>query len=219
MTPEEDTELKRRQTQRAISRWAVAAVLRRSVLRDHDRADVRPSMTDASLDNRNARTGVIACSARLAMLGLGYAAVPLYDLFCRVTGFGGTTQRASEAMPVAARFAERRRPEMSIRFDASTAGGMPWTFRPEQPTDTVQIGQRDHGVLHARNNSIRADHRHRHLQRRARAGGRIFQQDPVLLLHRTDAAAGRGNAHAGAVLRRPRHPRRSRTPKASSRSR
>ncbi|WP_245638325.1 cytochrome c oxidase assembly protein [Altererythrobacter ishigakiensis] len=91
----------------------------------------------------------------LAMLGLGYAAVPLYDLFCRVTGFGGTTQVASEAE---AANAERLGlaaggQTMSIRFDASTARDVPWTFRPTQSTDTVQIGVRDMAIYTAKNNS------------------------------------------------------------------
>ena len=45
---------------------------------------------------RNNRLGFALFGAAFAMLGLGYAAVPLYDLFCRVTGFGGTTQRTSD---------------------------------------------------------------------------------------------------------------------------
>ena len=50
-----------------------------------------------TLEQRNLKTGIYAFMGAVAMLGLGYAAVPLYDLFCRVTGFGGTTQVASEA--------------------------------------------------------------------------------------------------------------------------
>ena len=66
------------------------------------------------------------------MLGLGYAAVPLYNLFCSVTGFGGTTQRASESdADRRAVRAQPSTPDISIRFDASTAVGMPWTFSPE----------------------------------------------------------------------------------------
>ena len=44
---------------------------------------------------RNKRVAFILLGASVGMLGLGYAAVPLYDLFCRATGFGGTTQRAT----------------------------------------------------------------------------------------------------------------------------
>ena len=65
----------------------------------------------------NAKTASLAALMALAMTGLGFAAVPLYDLFCRVTGFGGTTQRYD---PVAA----AAEPEIlsqtiSIRFDAN----------------------------------------------------------------------------------------------------
>jgi len=96
----------------------------------------------ANLDQRNAQTGMIAFAGALAMLGMGYAAVPLYDLFCRVTGFGGTTQVATSAE--ADRAAVLAGGEtMSIRFDATTARDMPWEFRPSQATDRVQIGVRD----------------------------------------------------------------------------
>ncbi len=103
-------------------------------------------------DRKNAQTGALAIFGALAMLGLGYASVPLYDLFCRVTGFGGTTQVASEAdANRAAALATTR--DISIRFDASTARDVPWEFRPSQSTDTVRIGQRDIATYVARNNS------------------------------------------------------------------
>ncbi|MFL0357086.1 cytochrome c oxidase assembly protein [Erythrobacter sp. GH1-10] len=110
---------------------------------------------DATLDNRNLRTGALAILGALAMLGLGYAAVPLYDLFCRVTGFGGTTQVASEADASRAAAAGVNR-QISIRFDASTARDVPWSFRPAQATDTVRIGQRDLATYVARNDSKEA---------------------------------------------------------------
>ncbi|RDC60429.1 Cytochrome c oxidase assembly protein COX11, mitochondrial [Alteripontixanthobacter maritimus] len=111
--------------------------------------------TGAPLDRRNLRTGALALLGALTMLGLGYAAVPLYDLFCRVTGFGGTTQRASETEASAAeRIAQSAGGKtMSIRFDASTARDVPWRFTADQPTDTVQIGVRDMAFYTARNNS------------------------------------------------------------------
>lgn len=114
-----------------------------------------------SLDQRNRRTLTLALLAALAMLGLGYAAVPLYDLFCRATGFGGTTQRATEAQATAAAQTGQRLGasaggrSFSIRFDANLARGVPWTFRPLQVTDTVAIGQRDMAIYTARNNSDR----------------------------------------------------------------
>ncbi|NPD15214.1 cytochrome c oxidase assembly protein [Xinfangfangia sp. D13-10-4-6] len=68
------------------------------------------------------------------MLGLSFAAVPFYDWFCRVTGFGGTTGVAAEASTT-----EIDR-EITIRFDASKAAGMPWDFRPELTEMKIKIG-------------------------------------------------------------------------------
>lgn len=119
--------------------------------------DLGAGSRPATLEDRNRRTFRYAIGLALAMLGLGYAAVPLYDMFCRVTGFGGTTQRATEAE---ASLAERLGASaggrsFSIRFDSSTARGLPWEFRPLQVTDTVTIGQRDMAIYTARNNSDR----------------------------------------------------------------
>jgi len=69
------------------------------------------------------------------MLGLAYAAVPLYDWFCRVTGFGGRTQVAVEASDVVL---DRT---ITVRFDASTERGMPWEFRPVQTKAELRIGE------------------------------------------------------------------------------
>lgn len=110
---------------------------------------------NGALEQRNKRTMWMAFGIAAGMLGLGYAAVPLYDLFCRVTGFGGTTQVATEAeADLAARIAgSAGAREFSIRFDANTASNMPWEFRPVQVTDRVSIGQRDMATYIARNNS------------------------------------------------------------------
>ena len=112
-------------------------------------------MSTVALEQKNLKVAIYAFAGALAMLGLGYAAVPLYDLFCRVTGFGGTTQQATEAdADIAARLAQSAGArEISIRFDATTAGDMPWTFKPAQVTDKVQIGQRDLAFYTARNDS------------------------------------------------------------------
>jgi cytochrome c oxidase assembly protein subunit 11 len=108
-------------------------------------------MASIALERKNKRTALAVVSVAAAMLGLGYAAVPLYDLFCRVTGFGGTTQVATEADAADAALLSAGAPTISIRFDANTARDMPWTFRPRQVTDTVQIGQRDMAIFEAKN--------------------------------------------------------------------
>ncbi|MGQ3101321.1 MAG: cytochrome c oxidase assembly protein [Sphingopyxis solisilvae] len=98
-----------------------------------------------------AKTASLASALALSMVGLGFAAVPLYDLFCRVTGFGGTTQRfdpvAAAAEPVVLSNT------VSVRFDANVSPGLPWKFYPEHPRDTVSIGARDMAIFIAENNS------------------------------------------------------------------
>ena len=84
--------------------------------------------------NRNIAAGLVAVV--LVMGGLGFASVPLYDLFCRVTGFGGTPLTA-EAAPGADRVLDRT---IKIRFDASLARGMPWTFVPVERQMEIRIG-------------------------------------------------------------------------------
>ena len=69
------------------------------------------------------------------MVGMSFAAVPLYQLFCQVTGFGGTTQRA-DAAPGAV--SER---VLTVRFNADVGRGMPWQFRPAQGSIEVRVGE------------------------------------------------------------------------------
>lgn len=107
-------------------------------------------MVAVTLENRNRRVAFIGVAIAFAMLGLGFAAVPLYRIFCQVTGFAGTTQRASEAE--AASVSAVGAP-MSVRFDANVAPDVPWTFEPEQVTEKIQIGERKIAFYIARNNS------------------------------------------------------------------
>lgn len=72
-----------------------------------------------------------------AMLCLAFAAVPLYRVFCQVTGFGGTTMRAAAAP--GANFAEG---SIGVRFDANINPALPWRFEPEQATVRIQPGAR-----------------------------------------------------------------------------
>lgn len=111
-----------------------------------------PAAAPSPLDNRNRRVGAYALGLALAMLALGYASVPLYRLFCQVTGFGGTTQRVTveQARKVAVTGGD-----ISVRFDANVDRNFPWTFRPERTTDTIQLGGRRMAIYVARNNSDR----------------------------------------------------------------
>ncbi|MEJ2459174.1 MAG: cytochrome c oxidase assembly protein [Novosphingobium sp.] len=98
----------------------------------------------------NRKVGIIALSLALGMLGMGYAAVPIYRIFCQVTGYGGTTRRVDIAQAATVKDSGR---EMRVRFDANVARDMPWEFKPLQRTDTVSIGARDMALFWARNNS------------------------------------------------------------------
>ena len=82
-------------------------------------------MSDAALDDlaiRNRRTALRFALFALAMLGLAFASVPLYRIFCQVTGFGGTTQRA-EAAPGAVAGVPIR-----VAFDSNVSSALPWKF-------------------------------------------------------------------------------------------
>ena len=105
--------------------------------------------------NRNRRLGLLMVLVPLAMLGMGFAAVPLYRLFCQVTGFAGTTQRATAAEAVdAAQFARSAGgTTISVRFDSQVERGMPWTFKPLQTTQTIALGERSMALFMAQNNS------------------------------------------------------------------
>ena len=96
------------------------------------------------------RKAIPLVAVGLGMAGLAWAAVPLYDLFCRVTGFGGTTQVATEGSD---RVLERM---VTVRFDASTARGMPWEFRPARPAIQIRIGETALAFFEAYNPTDRA---------------------------------------------------------------
>ncbi len=90
----------------------------------------------SAAQGRATRRTVIACvSVVTFMTAAAFAAVPLYDLFCRVTGFGGTPMvRTTEAARVLDRV-------MSVRFDANVAPGLPWRFKPEEPVVDLRVGE------------------------------------------------------------------------------
>jgi cytochrome c oxidase assembly protein subunit 11 len=104
-------------------------------------------MTSSTFDRANARTGFMAAAIAVAMVGVGFAAVPLYRIFCQVTGFEGTTMRVSEAQAATVQATSKT---IVIRFDANQRG-LPWEFKPERPTDTVSIGARDMSIFIAKN--------------------------------------------------------------------
>ena len=97
--------------------------------------------------DRNARVGIIALLIAIAMLGLGYAAVPLYRMFCQATGFGGTTQRSETGVAPGAVIGKI----INVRFDANVAPSLPWRFAPEKTIARVAIGARQMAFFTATN--------------------------------------------------------------------
>ena len=96
----------------------------------------------------NARTGILALLGACAMLGLGFASAPLYRIFCQVTGFGGTTMKATEAEAASIKVSNKI---ISVRFDANVDRQLPWQFKMEQTTQDLRIGARKMAYYSAKN--------------------------------------------------------------------
>lgn len=71
----------------------------------------------------------------VGMTGMAYAAVPLYDMFCRVTGYNGTTKRVEQASDV---ILDKK---IKVTFDANIASDLPWSFKPVQREIELKIGE------------------------------------------------------------------------------
>lgn len=92
-------------------------------------------MSTPEIERRNRQVATISALVGVGMLGLAYAAVPLYRMFCQVTGFAGTTQRVSKPSDT---IIEK---PIRIRFDANVGGGLGWRFEPIQRTMDIKIGE------------------------------------------------------------------------------
>jgi cytochrome c oxidase assembly protein subunit 11 len=103
-------------------------------------------------DLKNERSNRLVAGVCLAffggMVGMAYAAVPLYAMFCQMTGYGGTTQRVEQYSD---RVLDR---EITVRFDANTSS-VPWDFRPAARDVTMKIGETTQIHYTAKNLSTR----------------------------------------------------------------
>ena len=97
---------------------------------------------------KNRRLALRLALVVVAMVGLAYASVPLYSLFCRATGFGGTTQRAA-SIPVTAPSGRT----ITVTLNADVAPELPWEFTPEVRRISVRIGEPVTIKYRARNTS------------------------------------------------------------------
>lgn len=91
--------------------------------------------TSGKTPKAHRRIAIAVAGTSLFMLGMSFAAVPLYDMFCKATGFGGTPRIAEGP---ASGLGER---SLTVRFDANVGGGIPWTFEPEIGQMKLRTGE------------------------------------------------------------------------------
>jgi cytochrome c oxidase assembly protein subunit 11 len=89
----------------------------------------------SNLDTKNRNMAIGAATFAAAMVGLAYASVPLYSIFCKVTGFGGTPQVATSAPASASPIM------MTVRFDSNVSSELGWTFHAAQQTQSLKLGE------------------------------------------------------------------------------
>jgi len=97
--------------------------------------------------SRNTRIALMLIWTVAGMVALTYISVPLYKLYCKVTGYGGTTQSAAAAP------GEILNRKMTVRFDSNAQPDLPWTFKPDQISQTVHIGEVALARYHIKNNA------------------------------------------------------------------
>ncbi|MEM7620196.1 MAG: cytochrome c oxidase assembly protein [Pseudomonadota bacterium] len=99
----------------------------------------------AEHQRRNAITALVVLSVVFGMIGVSYAAVPLYRIFCQVTGFDGTTMRAEKPSDMVLN------QTIQIRFDANVSKNLNWKFQPVEYTTTVKLGENKLAFYEAQN--------------------------------------------------------------------
>jgi cytochrome c oxidase assembly protein subunit 11 len=88
--------------------------------------------------NKNRKTAIVLFSIVGGMVGLAFASVPLYQLFCQVTGYGGTTRVAEAPTKTVGQKLGRI---ITVRFDANVNSALPWLFKPLQKEMKVRVGE------------------------------------------------------------------------------
>ncbi|OHV85595.1 cytochrome c oxidase assembly protein [Ensifer sp. LCM 4579] len=123
-------------------------------------------MTDTPRKGPKDRANAAIVGACLAfvvgMVGMAYAAVPLYNMFCRVTGYNGTTQRVEQASDV---ILDRK---IRVTFDANVAPGLPWEFKPVQRHVDLRIGE-----------TVQINYRAKNLSSKPTTGQATFNVTPM----------------------------------------
>lgn len=98
---------------------------------------------------RNTLLASVVVAAMISMVGMSFAAIPLYRLFCAATGYGGTPSIGLAAAPGSSGQTIR------VRFNADTNPGLPWIFAPDQREVSLNLGDEQVAFYHATNQSSR----------------------------------------------------------------
>jgi cytochrome c oxidase assembly protein subunit 11 len=100
--------------------------------------------------NKNGRLGLVLCGVAVGMIGLSFAAVPLYRIFCQATGFGGTPQIVTAG---SIKTLERM---VTVRFNTDVDRNLNWYFQPEQKSERLKLGEQGLAFFRAKNLSDKA---------------------------------------------------------------
>ena len=104
-------------------------------------------MATGTQQRRNGMVVGVCLGIFFGMIGLSYAAVPLYRMFCQATGYGGTVKTVEQASAVILD------QTIKVRFDGNVTPGLPWDFKPDQRDVTMKIGETKQIFFHAKNTS------------------------------------------------------------------
>jgi cytochrome c oxidase assembly protein subunit 11 len=118
--------------------------------------------TQNNKDRSNGAVVAACLTFVVAMTGMAYAAVPLYDMFCRVTGYNGTTKRVEQASDV---ILDKT---IKVTFDANTASDLPWDFKPVQRAVEIKIGE-----------TVQVDFTAKNLASKPTTGQAVFNVTPM----------------------------------------
>ena len=134
----------------------------------------------------NGRIAVLCVAGVVAMVGVSYAAVPLYQLFCQVTGYGGTTQRADQYSDT---ILERT---ITVRFDANTSNGLDWRFKPVDRSVELRIGETTQIAYRAVNTADRPSKGQATFNVTPQAAGAYFNKIDCFCFTETELQPGEG---------------------------
>ncbi len=102
------------------------------------------------MDDKKGNIVIKLVVVTVIMFGFGYALVPLYEAFCRVTGFGGKTDIIEEAVANQAKVIDR---DVAVTFTSHTHSSLPWDFRPVTKGADVKVGEVQEAVFYVKNHS------------------------------------------------------------------